>query len=579
MKRFSLSIFALMLCVNSAHAVSLSVEDGLLYHLDASDAGSLGLSGSNVTSWSGGALSFDQANAGKQPTFVAGALNGQNAVRFDGADDELVLGSSTTAGTVIIVNNADIGGGLRGVWGSRSPGDKGIRLNNNTNYRSAGQNSDGNDFANGSPLSVTVNGELTSAYSVGTPHIVAEGRGPNFNAGAFNTTSIGGYFNGREFSGDVAEVIVYDRVLTQTEMASVQSELGAFYGIATNSSVGTLENIALGGKAAQQSSQLGGFGANLAVDGNLGNFTHTLSSDTSPEWSVDLGATAPITTIEVNNRGGGCCQSRLRDITVSVRDRFGNEVFNSGLLNPENVLGGGGTGGPGNLVIDVAALADGPVVGRTVVVTRTIDDDLSGTGGSGNADEGRVLSLGEVQVQSLNLARGFGVTASQSSQLGGFSANLAIDGNLGNFTHTLNSDTAPTFTLDLNGEFDVDSVFLHNRDSCCADRLQDIEVEAFDADGASLFISTLLNPGNAEGNPGFLAIDFHDLFDSALSDVESLEIRRLVNLQLPQNDNNRVLSLGEVQVFGSAAIDIPEPTTALLGLLGVAAISRRRRNA
>lgn len=163
------------------------------------------------------------------------------------------------------------------------------------------------------------------------------------------------------------------------------------------------DNLARTGIAVQSSDWgAGQFPASLANDGNLGNFTATATGDDMATWEVDLGAPAEIERIVVYNRGGGCCQSRLRDITVSIRefslleDPFGDEdpLFESELLNEENELGGGGPGGPPSLTIEL----DAPITGQFVRVTRLPDPDLLGTGGVGNADEANVLSIGEVEV-------------------------------------------------------------------------------------------------------------------------------------------------------------------------------------
>ncbi len=332
------------------------------------------------------------------------------------------------------------------------------------------------------------------------------------------------------------------------------------------------------GKPATQTSQLGGFGPNLALDGNLGNFTHTLNSDTNPSWEVDLGATVPISTVELNNRGDGCCQSRFRDITVSVLDHNGVEVFNSGLLNPENVLGGGGTGGPPNLVVDLQMLNGGPILGRTVVVHRTPDDDLSGTGGVGNADEGRVLSLGEVQVSALNLALKPDAMITQSSTHPAGPAERGADGDLENFSHTSGSgnDPNPFWEIDLGEVLSLDSVIIHNRgDGCCQDRLRDIVVDVFDDMGNLVFTSPELNDNNGLNNPLFLAVDFHELLGDALNG----QTVRITRFGIGTANGGNVLQMGEVQIFGARVeAAVPEPASAtLLGLAGLALLRGRRR--
>ena len=61
-------------------------------------------------------------------------------------------------------------------------------------------------------------------------------------------------------------------------------------------------------------------GPQNAVDGSTGNFTHTAAGQNLPAtWEVDLQGTFFIESIVVHNRDG-CCASRLRDITVSVKE-------------------------------------------------------------------------------------------------------------------------------------------------------------------------------------------------------------------------------------------------------------------
>ncbi len=148
-----------------------------------------------------------------------------------------------------------------------------------------------------------------------------------------------------------------------------------------------LPDVALG-RPTEQSSTLGGFVSGLAVDGDPRTFTATFRDDLEPRWTVTLDDDVWVGRIILHNRVA-CCPQRLRDITVSVEDGAGLEVWRSPLLNPEDVLGG-----PAQLTVDPA------VVGRRVHVDRTADPDLSGTNGAGNADEPSVLTLGEVEVRA-----------------------------------------------------------------------------------------------------------------------------------------------------------------------------------
>jgi hypothetical protein len=141
--------------------------------------------------------------------------------------------------------------------------------------------------------------------------------------------------------------------------------------------------------AVSQSTTNGSFSASAAVDGIATNFTHTLGSDTSPSWTVDFGEVMNLSNFIITNRGDGCCQERLRDITVTVKNGAGTSIFSTSLLNPENVLGG-----PGSL----SGSFPGGLQGRYVTISRTVDPDHSGAGSSPNQDDANVLAMGEVNI-------------------------------------------------------------------------------------------------------------------------------------------------------------------------------------
>ena len=181
-------------------------------------------------------------------------------------------------------------------------------------------------------------------------------------------------------------------------------------------------NLAPSGVASQTSDfGVGQFPASLGNDGNPGNFTHTLANaeiTTEPPvaiWEIDLLEPVEISRIVVHNRDS-CCQSRLRDIIVSIHETpfeeditlladpppnpdnielalWPDAAWESELLNAENVLVG-----PAELVVDVEALAGALVEGRYVRVSRLPDLDNSGNGGAGNVSEATVLSVGEVEI-------------------------------------------------------------------------------------------------------------------------------------------------------------------------------------
>lgn len=147
------------------------------------------------------------------------------------------------------------------------------------------------------------------------------------------------------------------------------------------------QNFAIGGTA-YQTSDWPGFTADLAIDGNLGNFSHTADGSTDDQtWGVELLEVSSIDNIVMHNRDN-CCQTRLRDLTITIYDDSGdNLLFTSELINPDNVLGS-----PDFISYSVTDNNGGvPVDGRWVEITRTSNLELSG-------HDGYILALGEVQV-------------------------------------------------------------------------------------------------------------------------------------------------------------------------------------
>ncbi len=320
---------------------------------------------------------------------------------------------------------------------------------------------------------------------------------------------------------------------------------------------------------ATQSSEYPGFPANLAIDGQNGNFTHT-DGATASWWQLAWTADRTIHKIVIYNRAD-CCQGRLRDITVDILAAdLTTVVWTSGLLNAENALTS-----PAAITVDVLAGNGGaPVTGRAVKIRRTADTDWSGAGAvPGNAHDAYTLSLAEVTVlipdpngtnpapvlQNLAPAG----TASQTSTLGGYSAALAIDGSTGNFTHTLNTDLTPAWTLNLGRRALISEIVLNNRgDGCCQFRLRDITVQILDADGTTVvWTSPLLNPENSDHDPQLLNLDVEGLAGGPVVG-NYVRVRRTGDPDFSGQggvagsaDDAYVISLGEVTVMGIPVVN------------------------
>jgi fibronectin-binding autotransporter adhesin len=200
------------------------VAAGLAYQLDATQTATMlqavggspvTATGQSVAQWNvlpAAGTNFVQATAIRQPTYQSSAINGRPAVRFDGADDQLVLSSAVSPQNVFVVSRPNATQkGIAGVFGNSSPGDKGIRFPSSTSpttYNSG----DTNDFTFAQNRWF-VNGLLNTAFAANTPHVLSAIRGTSHTA-AYNNNVLGGYFGGREWAGDVGEVLVYTTALT-----------------------------------------------------------------------------------------------------------------------------------------------------------------------------------------------------------------------------------------------------------------------------------------------------------------------------------------------------------------------------
>jgi hypothetical protein len=311
--------------------------------------------------------------------------------------------------------------------------------------------------------------------------------------------------------------------------------------------LGGTVNMTQGGKTTYQTTTLGGFTAAVAVNnvttGINPDFTHTNNPDPNPYWLVDLGVNVPVESIRVFNRTE-CCGGRLRDITVEVLNLSSNVVYTSGLFNPTNSLGGGlnnyTLGPPQTNTFNV-----GGAFGRFVKISRTPE----GT----DSHDPNVLSLSEVQVFADNLA--LGRPAVQSSDHGGgaFPAPLATNGNLGDFTHTANSDGNPYLRIDLQESRPITSLLIHNRDNCCPSRLRDLYVDILDEGTNVTYTTPELNDANVLNGPPFIGVDFVALTGGSVTG-RYIRLRRVDTVT--GADETSVISVGEIEVFGPPRIQI-----------------------
>jgi hypothetical protein len=197
--------------------------------------------GDPVTTWSdqsSAANDATQSTSSKKPTYKTAIKNGLPVVRFDGVDDELqiaatLLNASGSTGTVFIVVSHSAGGN-KGLFATRgtSAGGFVIRYSATNGYQYFHTNasptlsrtiSDSTwnliEFRrNGLDVEVGHNGSLAAASTLSGFTAVSNG------------TQIG-YQNGAFLTADVAEIVVYDSVLSDGNRGSVETYLNTKWAV------------------------------------------------------------------------------------------------------------------------------------------------------------------------------------------------------------------------------------------------------------------------------------------------------------------------------------------------------------
>ncbi len=229
---------------------------GLVLHLSAESLGSgHGLkNGDPVTSWVSevaGGTSVTFASETSVPRYKANGINGQPAVEFvEGTEflkcEPLSLGSDQGLTVIVVCRPQQAGGRLAwqpGSWSARGtqfnvqPGTKGkvIQDIKATWLSKYGGRLNGQAFclagvaAPGQPSVAYINGEIVARSKESLPEfapgdaVVVIGNDANAPEGGQDQFAL---------RGEIAEVLVYDRALTEPELQSLQSEFNGRYGLA-----------------------------------------------------------------------------------------------------------------------------------------------------------------------------------------------------------------------------------------------------------------------------------------------------------------------------------------------------------
>jgi hypothetical protein len=246
-----------LVIASGAQAVPLS---GLELWLKA-DAG-VTTSGSSVTGWldqSGGTVyNLTQPTASKQPTFVSNwGYKSQPAISFDGVNDYLVdttAGLNLTSGlSIFIVAQNDVRKDYNGLFKLATPGSVEAAQSDAEVYWQAGTSNNGSgnlvyavNRSTGTGIFDALQGP-NAPPPVGLPYIydvfaggtLSQQRSNNTLAGtsasavlpadATNNPAVGIGFANFSLDGYIAEVLVYNRVLTASERTEVYEYLSDRY--------------------------------------------------------------------------------------------------------------------------------------------------------------------------------------------------------------------------------------------------------------------------------------------------------------------------------------------------------------
>lgn len=193
-----------------------------------------------VSRWidqSGAGRNASMATAARQPTFVPGALNGWPVLRFGGAQSMyLDFFASPTLFTVFIVgknsNPAESFSMILGPGGNAANNQ--LRWENGSSalFVGTGNNlpvitsSIGNTRVYHA-LSARYNGSSMTVYRDGNP----TSSHPFVTSGPWVLASVGSWYSSYFLRGDLAEVIVYDRALTEAERLDVNQYLRSKYAL------------------------------------------------------------------------------------------------------------------------------------------------------------------------------------------------------------------------------------------------------------------------------------------------------------------------------------------------------------
>lgn len=234
---------------------TLTVKQGLVYRLDASDPSSVTMIAdtNRVQSWrsSYGSMVFNVSEFpgySDSPTYDATAFGGRGGVVFGNGElyqwpsTRLEANQATNCQTVIFVAKPSASQNeWAGLWG-RSGLDSGVRATGGVSWQGAAVNEVFHGAAGGGHY---VNG-TAYAYNANAPFMAGQAHVYSSISASLRTSwtnAIGNYWNNnstssnsnRFYRGEIAEVLVYDRKLTDEERITTETFLAQKWGVTTYS--------------------------------------------------------------------------------------------------------------------------------------------------------------------------------------------------------------------------------------------------------------------------------------------------------------------------------------------------------
>ncbi|NEN23179.1 T9SS type A sorting domain-containing protein [Cryomorpha ignava] len=225
-------------------------EVGALLWLDASDASTIALSGTKVTGWdnkAGGTYNSYQTDDTKRPEYQSSGLNGENTIRFDGNNDFLRIDHNDQLNMmasqdfeIFSVIKSDVAPNQAAVYAKGGVSSRDFML---YFYNPAIKfYMDGGSMQMQAPTSVGSNANMGWARRQGNNGLLYNtisgtasdnGASGATNNGNVHNVSIGAMDEGtqRFFDGDIAEIILIKRALTQEEREQMEGYLAHKWGL------------------------------------------------------------------------------------------------------------------------------------------------------------------------------------------------------------------------------------------------------------------------------------------------------------------------------------------------------------